>query len=186
MTAATTPTGSYTVFVKADGRGATIGGSNTDAGYVSEADETNNTMARGIVLPSRADLVISSASLGTIVKNWDNSRSITVTFAVTNQGALAAPPTWFDLAYLSADSVLDNTDVNLSGYSTANVALAAGASYTVTKTYLASANIPAGIYSLILKTDGRGATIGGANTDSGYVAESNETNNVWVIPVTLP
>jgi hypothetical protein len=50
-TAATAP-GSYTLFIKADGRGTALGfGSNTDAGAVTEGNETNNVAAVPVVLP---------------------------------------------------------------------------------------------------------------------------------------
>ena len=50
-TAVTLP-GNYTLFVKIDGRSATVGpGTNTDSGFVTEAGEVNNVVAIPLVLP---------------------------------------------------------------------------------------------------------------------------------------
>ena len=186
-TAATVP-GAYTLFVKSDGRGTAIGsGSNTDSGYVAEGTEANNQQALGITLPPKPDLVVSNVSVGTIVKNGNASKSIPVTFTVTNSGGIAAPPNWFDLAYISTDGVLDNADQNLTVYNFRNAALAVGASYTVTVTFVTTTATPAGAFTLFLKTDGRGTTIGsGSNTDQGTLSEGAEANNVVSIAVVLP
>lgn len=184
---ATTP-GNYTLFVKADGRGSTVGGgTNTDNGNVAESNETNNAQNLALTLPAKPDLAISNVSVGTIVKNANNSYNVSVTFTVTNVGGINAPPNWYDLAYLSIDATLDNADQNLGGYSLRNVALAPGAGYTVTKTYTTSTSTAAGTYTLFVKTDGRGTAVGsGTNTDSGLLVEGVETNNVQALSVTLP
>jgi hypothetical protein len=49
-TSTTTPAGTHTLFVKADGRSTALGGANTDAGKVMEATETNNTASISVVL----------------------------------------------------------------------------------------------------------------------------------------
>ena len=186
-TTATAP-GPYTLFVKADGRGTTFGaGTNTDNGYLAEGSESNNTQAVPLTLPIKPDLAISNLSVGTIVKNANGSYSIPVTYTVTNNGGAAATATWYDLTYLSSDGTLDSGDQNLAGYYTRNTALAAGASYIATQTFITTTATSAGSYTLIVKTDGRGSAIGvGSNTDSGYVAEGNESNNVTFASVILP
>ena len=50
-TTTTTAPGTYTLFVKADGRGSWLGYTNTDNGYVAEANEGNNTASMTVVLP---------------------------------------------------------------------------------------------------------------------------------------
>ena len=185
---ATVASGTYTFFLKADGRGSAVGqGSNADNGKLVEANEANNAQGIALTIPARPDLVVSNVTVGTIVKNANNSKSIPVTFTVTNAGGLATQPTWYDLAYLSIDGVLDNADLNLTGYRTNSAVLAPGASYTATVTFTTPTSTAAGSYTLFIKTDGRGAAIGqGTNTDSGKVVESNELNNVMAIPVVLP
>src|SRR5205814_6771 len=69
-TTSATAAGSYTLFIKADGRGSTnTVGTNTDNGYLAEADETNNTQALPITLSAKPDLTVNSINIGTIVKN---------------------------------------------------------------------------------------------------------------------
>ncbi len=186
-TTATLP-GNYTLLVKADGRGPAIGvGTNTDGGYVAEGSEANNAQAVALTLPAKADLALSNVSVGTVVTNANGSRSIPVTFTVTNVGGAAAQPNFYTLAYLSADGALDNADANLTGYAPRNTALAAGASDTVTQTYTTTTATVPGNYTLLVKADGRGPAIGvGTNTDTGYLIETNEVNNVVGIPVVLP
>jgi len=184
-TAATTP-GTYTLFVKTDGHGTTVGGNNTDNGALAESNEANNIQALTLILPNKPDLAISNMSVGPIAKNANGTRSVPITYTVTNTGGLAAPPNWYDLAYLSADATLDTADQNLGGYTLRNTALAAGASYTQTTTFSATAATVPGTYTLFVKTDGHGATVGGTNTDSGALAENNEANNLGLLTVTLP
>jgi len=50
-TLTTTVPGTYTLFVKADGKGGALGGTNIDNGAVAEANETNNTASATVVLP---------------------------------------------------------------------------------------------------------------------------------------
>jgi len=186
-TAATLP-GNYTLFMKIDGRSATVGpGTNTDSGFVVEGNEANNAQAIALTLPAKPDLALSGVSTGAIVTNANGSRSIPVTFTVTNVGGTAAQPNFYALAYLSADGTLDNADANLAGYKLRSTALAAGASYTVTQTFTTTAVTLPGNYTLFVKIDGRSATVGpGTNTDSGFVTEAGEVNNVVAIPLVLP
>ena len=187
-TTTATASGTYTLFMKTDGHGTAIGsGTNTDNGAVAEGNETNNGQGLTLVLPSKPDLAVSNVSVGTIVKNANGSKSIPVTFTVTNNGGVAAPPNWFTLAYLSTDGTLDNADQNLAGNNSRTTALATGASYTATATFGTSTSTAGGSYTLFVKVDGRSTTLGGGtNTDSGYVAEGNEANNVVALPVVLP
>ena len=51
ITSSSTAAGSYTLFVKADGRGPQVAGTITDAGYVTETNEANNKASSVVVLP---------------------------------------------------------------------------------------------------------------------------------------
>jgi hypothetical protein len=176
------------VFLKTDGHGATVGGSNTDAGNLVESNDTNNAYALAVTLPTRPDLQVSSASVGTIVKNADGSYSIPLTYTVTNAGGAAAQVGWYDLAYLSTDATLDNADKNLTGFGGAPASpLAPGGTYTKTVTFKTTTTTAAGSYTFFFKTDAHGATVGtGTNTDAGGLVESIETNNTYATTVTLP
>jgi len=185
-TTATTAPGSYTLFIKTDGHGTTTGGTNTDNGVVTEGNETNNVQALALTLPTKPDLSLSNVLVGTIVKNANGSKSIPLTYTVTNLGGAAAASAWYDLAYLSIDATLDNSDPNLTGNNYRNAPLASGASYTATTTFATTATTAPGNYTLFIKVDGHGTTTGGTNTDMGVVAEFNEANNVAALPVVLP
>ncbi|MFO1323216.1 MAG: CARDB domain-containing protein [Burkholderiales bacterium] len=186
-TAGTAP-GNYTLFAKIDGHGVAVNtGTNTDGGNVAEGNEANNTQALALTLPPKPDLTLGSVSVGTITVNGNGTRNVPVTFTVTNVGGIAAPPNWYVLAYLSTNAVLDNADTNLAGYALRNTALGPGASYSLTQTYTVAASVAAGAYTLFVKVDGRGATIiSGTNTDTGFLAESDETNNSVSVAITLP
>ena len=184
-TPATAP-GNYTLFIKADGRGTAIGtGANTDGGFVAEGNEINNLQALALTLPAKADLTVSGVIVGTIVKNGNGSRSIPVTWSVTNSGGSMAPASWYDVGYLSADGTLDNADA-VVGYQSHSVALAAGASYTATITFTVTATTAPGSYTLFVKADGNGGPLGGTNTDNGRLAEGVESNNAISANVVLP
>ena len=149
---------------------------------MNESNETNNIVALPVNL--NVDLALSNVSIGAVSANNGGSYTIPVTFTVTNQGTVAANPNWFDLAYLSADGVLDNTDQYLSSYNFRSTLLAPGASYTVTVDYNTSGTTAAGAYTLFVKTDGHSPTYtGGTATDNGNLNESNETNNIVALPV---
>jgi hypothetical protein len=185
-TATSTAPGNYTLFVKADGHGPTVGdGTNTDAGNVGEANEANNSQPLPVTL-NGPDLVVGTAAVGTIIANPNGSYAIPVTYTVTNNGGLAAQPFWYDMAYLSADAVLDNADQHLNGWPRRDTALAPGASYSVAATFTTTPSTPAGDYTLFIKADGHGPTSGnGTNTDRGNVVEANDANNARALPITL-
>jgi uncharacterized membrane protein len=187
-TATTTTPGNYTLFLKTDGRGAGVmGGTPTDTGRLVEANEGNNTQALSITLPVKPDLTVSNGSVGAITVNQNGSYSFPVSFTVTNNGGSTAQQYWYDVAYLSTDGTLDNSDLVLSGYTAHQVSLAAGASYTVTLTASTLTTTGPGTYTLFVKTDGRGAGVmGGTITDGGFVVEANETNNTQALAITLP
>jgi CARDB len=183
-TAATAP-GIYTLFVKADGNGGPLGGTNTDNGRLAEASETNNIQTLSITLPTKPDLTLTNLSFGAITVNPAGAYSFPTTWTVTNNGGSTAPASWYDVGYLSADATLDNADAVI-GSPVHSVALAAGASYTTTATFVATAATAPGIYTLFVKADGNGGPLGGNNTDNGRIAEGAEGNNVTSVSVLLP
>jgi hypothetical protein len=156
---------------------------------LTESNEVNNIVALPVSL--NADLALSNVSIGTMTANANGTYTIPVTFTVTNQGTVTANPNWYDLAYLSADGVLNNTDQVLSGNNLRITELAPGASYTLTINYTTSNSTPSGAYTLFLKTDGRngsyinGVFLGGTLTDNGVLTESNEVNNIVALPVSF-
>jgi len=180
-TTATTP-GNYTLFVKADGNATA-----TSAGAVVEGSESNNTQSVGVVLPTRPDLRVSTASIGTISTRTGGGYNIPVTFTVQNAGGSAAKASWYDRAYLSTDATLQGTDQILGGNNQRTTDLATGATYSVTKTFTTSSTTAPGSYSLIVKADG-GASASGQHSPTGtsYVLESDDTNNVRVLAIVLP
>src|SRR5205814_769284 len=72
----------------------------------------------------------------------------------------------------------------LSGYVTHNLALAAGASYQATTTFVTATTTAPGSYTLFVKVDG--IFLVGNNTDNGYVTEANEANNKQALSITQP
>jgi galactitol-specific phosphotransferase system IIB component len=184
--AATAP-GAYTLFIKTDAHGSTVGGTNTDNGNLVESNESNNAASLSVTLPAKPDLQISNASIGAVTHNANGSYSFPITYTVTNAGGSPAQPGWYDIAFLSTDTTLSTNDVNLSGWSSRSTVLGVGASYTNTVTFTTTASTAAGSYTVFIKTDGHGPTVSaGTSTDGGNVAESDETNNVAALSVVLP
>jgi YD repeat-containing protein len=193
-TTKTTPAGSYTFFVKTDGRSTAYNGpsaSNTDQGALTEVDEANNVVAVQVKLG--ADLKVDSVAPGTITANADGSYSISVNYTVTNVGTSTAAVGWLDMGYLSVNATLDNADQagNSSQYLLSparTTPLGPGQSYTVTGTFRTTKTTPSGSYTFFVKTDGRSAAYNGTgatNTDTGALTELDEANNVMAIPVKL-
>lgn len=168
--------GTYSLFVKTDAQTNA-----TSAGFVTEADETNNaTSATSVTLPAYPDLVISSPSVGTIVKNANGTYNIPVTYTVTNSGGSPAQPNWNDFGYLSSNGVLDSSSASI-GSQFRGTALAVSGNYTVTKTFVTGV-VSAGSYTVFVKTDAQSN-----GTLDGFVAESSESNNTTSgLSVTLP
>lgn len=150
--------------------------------YQGETDENNNTFVIPISLTA-PDLIISEV---TAPQTGIVGGQIQVTWKVTNQGTVDAPTDWYDDVYLSSDQWLNysyyyySDDIFLGRESiTTQTPLAPNGSYSITKTF----TLPnTGIYYnnllensyLIFATD-RGSQQG----------ETNENNNLKVVPITL-
>jgi YD repeat-containing protein len=182
----TTPTstasGTYTLFVKTDTGSA--GGYNPAVNNLVESDETNNIASTSVVLPTRADLSPGSLTIGTIVKNGNNSYTIPVTYTVTNNGGAPAPNNWYDMCYLSTNGTLDTSDAYL-GLFQRTTPLGVSNNYTNTINCTTSTTTSAGNYTIFLKTDGAQNSGFYAATPNSLV-ESDETNNVSSAAITLP
>jgi RHS repeat-associated protein len=183
-TSTSTTPGNYTFFVKADGGNASTGGTNTGNGRLVEADETNNASSATITL-ARPDLTIGPLTIGTIVANSNGSWTIPVTYTVTNSGAVAAQPGWYDTGYLSANGLLDNSSQSNGYFGYHNTVLAPGANYTVSTSFTTSTSTTPGSYTFFVKTDGRNSSTNGTSTDNGVLAEADETNNASSAAITL-
>ena len=182
-----TALGTYTLFVKADGHNVNYtGGTNTDGGSLVESSETNNIVSASVTL-NRPDLTVSGLTVGTVVANSDGTWTIPVTYTVTNSGTVTAQPGWWDIGYLSANGVLDNSSQSNNNYLNARTtALAPGVSYTVTASFTTTTGTAPGTYTFFVKADGHNVNYtGGTNTDGGNLAEANEANNTKSASVTL-
>lgn len=154
---------------------------------LTEANESNNVSTAPLTLPIKPDLTVTALSIGTITKNADNSYSFPVTFTVANNGGAAAQPFWEDVCYLSSNTTLDSADIILgAGGSWGAPPLAAGSSYTQTITCETPASTAPGTRTLLLKTDAYMPALGATYDPTERLTESNDTNNVRSISVTLP
>ncbi len=99
-------------------------------------------------------------------------RSVMLTWTVTNTGGATLPVAWTDVVYLSSDSVLDSSDVPLTGQTRSPISLPPGGTYTANGGRLTPST--PGPYFLILVADRH-----------SQLAESNENNNQLVIPFTI-
>ena len=83
-------------------------------------------------------------------------------FVFTPKGTTPAAGAWWVV-------FLDNSDQALSGYHTQAAALAAGASYTVNGTFTTTPATAPGTYTLFVKADGLGGSLGGGDgSASGF------------------
>jgi subtilase family serine protease len=151
-----TPGGSYYVIAQADGGTA-----------VAETSESNNTRVN-VSLKVGADLVVSALSVPSIAALGS---TINVTESTRNQGAGAVGPSATGF-YLSANSVLDATDVFLG--SRPVDALAAGATSTAATPLPIPAGTLPGSYYVVAKADGAGA-----------VPEADESNNTRLASIAI-
>ena len=149
--------------------------STDDYGQQGETDESNNHLAVPINLDLNGpDLQLLSASAAT---SASVGSPITVSWTVKNQGAATASNDWPDVIYLSMDDVYDDSDTYVAFFSAADQSpLAAGGSYTQTKTIWATGIDTAAQYYLIFRTN--------SYSYSGQ-AEISKANNDLAIPINL-
>jgi hypothetical protein len=149
--------------------------STDDYGQQGETDESNNHLAVPINLDLNGpDLQLLSASAPA---SASAGSPITVSWTVKNQGAATASNDWSDVIYLSKDDVYNDSDTYVAGFSAADQSpLAAGGSYTQTKTISATGIDTAAQYYLIFRTN--------SSSYSGQ-AEISKANNDLAIPINL-
>jgi hypothetical protein len=138
-----------------------------------ESDENNNV---SVAVPVTFDLwpppdLAPIALQSPLVVTGAPNSGVTVIWGVTNQGAGPAVASWVDGVYLSTTPVLDWPAWTICYQNETNT-VAAGGSYWRTNV-VPVPEVPSGTYYLIFKTD-----------TYDYLYESNETNNMWVVPVT--
>jgi uncharacterized repeat protein (TIGR01451 family) len=139
-------------------------------GY-NQLDEINpaNTVTSIPLNGEFPDLVAGNISVVGIAAS---GQSGLVTYSVTNEGALGVNGQWTDSIYLSTNSSLDSSAMQI-GSVNVNQALSTGSSYTITNA-VTFPTWPVGSYYLILVVDG-----------AQSIAESNYGNNTNVAPISL-
>jgi subtilase family serine protease len=101
-------------------------------------------------------------------------QTISVSWAVSNQGTVSANADWYDRVYISDDQILNIGDINIKAVWTAsNTPLGANASYVINQNILLP-QTKVGDRYLLFVTDGDNAQ-----------EETNETDNVVATPITL-
>ncbi|MBZ4423318.1 CARDB domain-containing protein [Myxococcus sp. RHSTA-1-4] len=153
------PAGSYYFLFRTDSTATKV-----------EVDDANNTWTAVAVSVTTPDVVPTAFTAPSVA---DVREVVTFTWTVANAGTGTAHPSWNDQVYLSTDEVYGMGDVQVLSQSR-STALAAGESYSVTKTATLP-NVAAGDYFLLFRTDNGAA-----------LYEADEANNGWAaMPVTL-
>jgi len=126
-----------------------------DGGYITEANKSNNVLASPpLTLTyqiSPCDLAVISASAPATVSSIKPNPEVQVTWAVTNQGAGAAPGGWYDRIWFSTNGVLDTNSQDLADVYHSQ-SLPAGGSYAQTD----NVSLPmtaSGSYTLFVQVD---------------------------------
>jgi len=151
-----TPAGRYQLVARADGDQV-----------ATESDESNNS--RSVLLTVAPDLVVSALSAPGSARS---GTTITITDTTLNQGsATGATTTRF---YLSVDTALDGTDVQLASRSVPGLGAGATSTGSVTVTLTVGRLLFPRTYYIIAKADADGA-----------ISESDEGNNTAVAAITI-
>ncbi len=120
------------------------------------------------------DLAVTAASFtGSSVEGG----SINVHWTVQNLGTADATGSWYDTVYLSDSPVLGAASQIELGTSYNYSGLAAGSTYTANQTFTVPAMTIGDRYLLVVADD--------PTFTYGHVADSNPTNNVEALPITL-
>jgi CARDB/Calx-beta domain/Bacterial pre-peptidase C-terminal domain/RTX calcium-binding nonapeptide repeat (4 copies) len=149
---------------------------NNHTSYQLESNESNNSNATAIPLTIEyPDLIITTATAPSQISS--TSGTIDFSWTVINQGVGTALGNRYDYIYLSNDDKLDNGDTLLGGKNLSQQ-LTPNQSYTATQTIAIPSNITGGNKYLIFATN--------SSADySGYVPESDLTNNIFVKAVSI-
>jgi subtilase family serine protease len=150
-----------------------------DAGNVTgDAQVTNNVAARQLLIGP--DLVITSFAAPTAT---GAGLTITVTDSTRNQGGVAAGPSTTSF-YLSADALLDASDVLLG--SRAVPALGAAETNSGSVTLVIPPEIATGSYYLFAKADSASALVESQEINNAYARLLRIGPDLIVASVTLP
>ncbi len=136
----------------------------------AETNNSNNIFSVPLEITG-ADLVLESAEAPATVAL---GASTTVTWTVGNQDTNCALASWQDRLYVSQDTQLDATDIQVVTVTAADTPLPPGASYTQQRQVTLSASLPAGDQYLLVVADG-----------SSQQVETNEDNNVLALSIRL-
>jgi subtilase family serine protease len=139
------------------------------ANQQSETDGSNNVRALPIQLTAPNLVVSATAPTSAIL-----GQTISVSWTVSNQGAISANADWYDTVYISDDQIWDSSDTYVTQVWTSNnTPLGAGASYVINQNILLP-QTKVGDRYLLFVTD-----------DYDYQGETNETDNVIATPISL-
>lgn len=138
----------------------------------TETDETDNIFAVPISIGADApDLFVTSA---TAPSTAIAGETIALSWTVTNQGTATASADWTDVVYASNDEILDASDTFLtSRFISSQTPLAVGESYTISENFLLQGTTPQTRYLLFAADSFR------------RQSETNETNNVRAVPISI-
>ncbi len=140
--------GNYFLIVRADSTGSA-------PGEVTEANETNNTLAIALTV-ARADLAVMSVTAPAVATAGMN---VSVTHVVKNLAALAGgAPATFSRLFLSDDATLDGGDVQLGADVPVGV-LAGGGMASVVRSVLIPPGTPPGRYYVIAQANATGTVV---------------------------
>jgi subtilase family serine protease len=136
-----------------------------------ETNETNNVRAVEINIGA-PDLILAEA---TAPSSLTIGETVNLSWIVSNIGNVATNRNWFDRVYISDNTTFDNSDTLLtSQFSSGNTPLVPGSSYTLSATNVTVPVTSTGDRYLLFIAD--------QNNDQ---AEADETNNIFVLPVSI-
>ncbi|MDB5349218.1 MAG: hypothetical protein JWN86_465, partial [Planctomycetota bacterium] len=141
---------------------------------LTETDTTNNVLDVPVTLVvPKVDLVVSTVDAPTQASPGD---SLAVNWTITNQNVESASNAWFDSVYLSPTPTFDATTAVPLGdlYADAYIPLGSGAGYATSLGVVIPASSALGTQYLLVVTD-----------SGGSQPETDETNNVRAVPITL-
>jgi uncharacterized repeat protein (TIGR01451 family) len=137
---------------------------------IYESNEDNNIFVQLIKIGA-PDLVVTAFNTPASVSTQE---IVQVSWIVQNQGEVTARvSSWNDRIYLSTDTQIDNSDINIASFQHLEP-LDPEVSYTSTKNVDIPSNLTIGNYYLLVKTD----------ADNG-IFESREWNNVFPHLITI-
>ena len=140
--------------------------------YQGETNESNNVTAIPIIIGDQEpDLAVTTATAPSTAALGE---AISVNWEVLNQGNVDASADWYDTIYLSDDQTLNETDVAVYSQSVADqTPLFVNATYSLTKNITIPNTTTGNRYLLFVADAGKQQN------------ESNETNNVKAVSITL-